>query len=360
MPADETGPAMKRGVPSGSFALVLHPLDPKRDVARRYPFLARVLPPALIRLCTRVWPPVVLSHVTRVRSSHTGEEIEGWLVACPLTAGQMHRLPPRVLYDKIVRAGRLAQKHGARILGLGALASSVGDGGTAVAQRLNMPVTTGRSLTVAMAVEALVEAAETRDLTLDTASVAVVGASGSIGLACAELLAPLVGDLVLVGRQEIRVSQARAQAEAAGAARVRISTQVAAIGEADLVLTATGGVQPIIGSRHLKKGAIVCDVACPSDVSAEVRRHRRDVLVIGGGILELPGPADLRFDLGLPPGQLYACMAEAIVLALEGRYESFSLGRRVKREDVREIAHLARKHGFQMSAYSAAKTAYGL
>lgn len=341
---------MKRSAPSGAFALVLHPLDPKRDVGRRYPFLARVLPTRLIQLCTRVWPPVVLSHVTGVRSNHTGEEVEGWLLASPLTARQMLRLPPRVLYDKIVRAGRLGQKQGARILGLGALASGVGDGGTTIAQRLNMPLTTGNSLTVATAVEAVVDAAEHRGLSLEEASVAVIGASGSVGLACAEMFAPLVGGLILVDEQEIRVSQARAQVEAAGAAKVRTSTQITAIAEADLVLTAARVTQPIIGPRHLKKDAIVCDLARPPDVSPAVWRKRRDVLVITGGILEVPGSAELGFDFGLPPGQVYPCMAEAMVLALEGRYESFSLGRRIYREKVREIGCLARKHGFHLSA----------
>jgi predicted amino acid dehydrogenase len=75
-------------------------------------------------------------------------------------------------------------------------------------------------------------------------------------------------------------------------------------------------------------------------------------LVISGGIVDVPGRVDLGFDFGLPAGRAYACMAEVMVLALEGRYESFSLGQRVEMEKVREIARLARKHGFQLSADS--------
>lgn len=343
---------MKSGAVRGGFAFVLHPLDPKRDVARRYPLLARILPPALIRVGARVWPPLILSEVTGVRSRETGKGIEGWLLACPLTAEQMLELPPQVVYDKIVRAGRLGQKQGACILGLGAFTSVVGDGGVTVAQRLNMPVTTGNSLTVAMAVGAVQDAAEKRDLSLETATAAIVGASGSIGLACAEMLAPLVETLVLVGRREIHVSQARAEVEAAGAARVRVSTQLDDIREADVVLSATSAVEPIIESRHLKQGAIVCDVARPPDVSPAVQQERSDVSIVNGGIVDVPGHVDFGFDFGLPTGQVFACMAEVMVLALEGRYESFSLGQRVKREKVQEVARLARKHGFQLSADS--------
>lgn len=331
----------------GNFAFVIHPLDPKRDVARKYPRLARVLPTPLIHLFSTFWPPVYLSQVTGVRSEATGEEVEGWIVACPLTAQQTLRLPPSLVYAKIVQTGRLAQKLGARLLGLGAFTSVVGDGGVTVAHRLGMPITTGRSLTVAVAVEALEEAARTKGIPLQAASVAVVGATGCIGSACAEMLAPLAGELVLVGRQESRLEEEQARVSAAGGRRVHISTQVSSVCGADLVISATGAARPVIEPEHLRQGAIVCDVAQPPDVSPRVARERTDVWVFEGGVVSMPGAADLGFDLALPPGKTYACMAEAMVLALEGRYESYSLGKRVQIGQVREIAQLAHKHGFR-------------
>ena len=331
-----------------NFAFIIHPLDSRRDVARRYPVLAQLLAPPLIRLLARLWPPLVLSHVVGVRSRQSGDRAEGWLLACPLTAVQMLELPPQAVYDKVVQTGRLAQKQGARILGLGAFTSVVGDGGVTIAQRLNMPVTTGNSLTVGLAVESLMKAADQLGLVVETATAAVVGASGSIGLGCAELLAPLVERLILVGRREIHLSQARAQAEAAGAAKVRMSTNVSAVVEADLVLSATSASHPLLYPRHLKRNALVCDIALPPDVAPEVKQERRDVTVIQGGVVEVPGPADFGFDFGLPPGLAYACMAEAIVLALEGRYESFSLGQKVYTDAVHEITQLAYQHGFRL------------
>ncbi|MCK4314142.1 MAG: polysaccharide biosynthesis protein [Anaerolineae bacterium] len=332
-----------------NFAFVIHPLNPKQDVARKYPLLAKVLPTALIHFFSRFWPPVYLSHITGVRSEATGKEIEGWLLACPFTARQMVYLPPQTAYKKIVQTGRLAQRLGARILGLGAFTSVVGDGGVTVAQRLNIPVTTGHSLTVAIVIEALVEAARCRDIQPELVTTAVVGATGSIGSACAELLAPIVAKLVLIGRRESRLAQVQTRVEAAGARLVRISTQVEDIHEAHLVLSATSAARPIIQPQHLKHGAIVCDVARPPDVSRRVAREREDVLLIEGGEMDVPGEVDFGFDFGLPPGKAYACMAEAMVLALERRYESYSLGRQIRAEQVHEIAQLAHKHGFQIS-----------
>lgn len=333
-----------------NFAFVIHPLDPKRDAARKYPFLARLLPTGLIHLLSRLWPPVYLSHVTGVRSEATGREIEGWLVACPLTARQALRLPTETVYNRIVETGRLAQKLGAGMLGLGAFISVVGDGGLTVAQRLGMPVTTGRSLTVATAVEALERGAQLRGMRLGLDTVAVVGATGNIGEASAELLARRGGEMILVGRQKQRLVQTQARVRAAGARSARISTRIEDIRSAGIVLSATNAGEPVIRPEHLRREAVVCDVALPPDVSPRVIRERNDVLVIEGGVVDVPGEVDFGFDFGLPPGKAYACMAETMVLAMESRYESYSLGNRVRSDQVREIADLARRHGFRLSA----------
>jgi predicted amino acid dehydrogenase len=178
----------------------------------------------------------------------------------------------------------------------------------------------------------------------------VVGATGNVGSACAELLAPMVAELVLVGRRESRLAKVEAQVRQSGARLVRTSTRVEDICQACLVLSATNAARPVVQPEHLKRGAVVCDVATPSDVSLRVARERDDVLVVEGGVVDVPGEVDFGFDFGLPPGKAYACMAEAMVLALEGRYESYSLGKHVRIENVREIAQLARKHGFRLSA----------
>jgi fatty aldehyde-generating acyl-ACP reductase len=332
-----------------NFACVIHPLRPKQDVARKYPFLAKVLPTALIHLFSRYWPPVYLSQITGVRSESTGEEVEGWLVACPFTARQMLELPPEVAYRKIVQTGELAQKLGARILGLLAFTSVIGDGGVTIARNLSIPVTTGRSLTVATAVEGLEQAASCKDIRLRSATAAVVGATGSIGSACAELLAPTVAELILVGRQDSRLAEVDAQVRRTGVSRVRISTNIEAIRDADVVLSMTNSARPIIQPEHLKHGAVVCDVAIPPDVSPRVAAERDDVLVFEAGVVNVPGEVDFHFDFGLPSGKAYACMAETMVLALEGRYENYSIGKQMRVERVHEIAQLARKHGFKLA-----------
>jgi predicted amino acid dehydrogenase len=80
-----------------------------------------------------------------------------------------------------------------------------------------------------------------------------------------------------------------------------------------------------------------------------VARARRDVLVIEGGVVDVPGEPDFGMDFGYPPGKAYACMAETMVLTLEGRFEDYTLGKEVEVAKVKEIEALAEKHGFRVS-----------
>lgn len=333
-----------------NFAFMIHPVNPKADVARKYPLLARVLPVGAIHFLSQYFPPVYISHITGIRSAATGKEIEGWFVACPMTAQRLRRVPVEVAYRKIVQTGRLAERLGARLLGLGAFTSVVGDAGITVARRLNIPVTTGISYTVAIAVEAVREAARRVGLPLNEARAAVVGATGAVGSVCARLLARDVAQIILIGRRASRLEEIRSLVEEEGEASVVVSTAIEDIGDADLIISATSAVKPIIKPHHLKAGAVVYDIAVPRDVSPEVQA-RQDVLVIDGGMVVVPGDVDFGFDFGFPPGMAYACMAETMILALEGRYECYTLGRDVQLERVDEIARLGKKHGFQLGGF---------
>lgn len=65
----------------------------------------------------------------------------------------------------------------------------------------------------------------------------------------------------------------------------------------------------------------------------------------------MPGPVDFHFNFGFPPGKAYACMAETIALALEGRFEDYTLGKHLTRERVEEIDAICKKHGFRVSGF---------
>jgi fatty aldehyde-generating acyl-ACP reductase len=332
-----------------SFAFIIHPIEPQKDVARKFPLLGK-LPPGIIDYFSSFFPPVFLSNVVGVRSEATGEEIEGWLLACPMTPKRILQVPVSTAYKKILQTGRMAERLGARILGLGAFTSIVGDAGVTISKELSIPVTTGNSYTVAMAVNATLEAARRMELEPDNCTAAVVGAYGTVGRACAQLLARYVPRLVLIGRQSARLQDVKRRVESVGA-KATATTDLGATRQADMVLTVTSATEPLIKPQNLKAGAVVCDVARPRNVSSLVAEQRNDVLVIEGGILDVPGEVDFGFDFGFPVGQAYACMAETMVLALEARYECYTIGRELDLDRVDEMAQLASKHGFRLSGF---------
>lgn len=332
------------------FGFIIHPLQAKADVARKYPFV-KYLPERWVEWGLKHKGPMDISHITGVRSI-AGAEAEGWFVGCPLTSRQLVGLPVDQVYGKIIAAGRLAEAHGAKIVGLGAFTSVAGDGGITIAKNLGIAVTTGNSYTVATALQGTIKAAELMGIDPAQAKAAVVGAGGSIGRTCARILAPQVAEMTLVDRSLEPINKVATEITNETDKTPKVCTDVpTGIREADIVITVTSAVHAIIHPGDIKSGAVVCDVARPRDVSWRVTKERDDVLVIEGGVVAVPGDVDFGFNFGFPPKTAYACMSETMILALEGRYESFTLGKDVSVEQVREISALAEKHGFKLAGF---------
>jgi len=332
-----------------TFAFIIHPIQIKKDVARKFPFLGKVLPEPVINWASRYFPPLYISEITGIQSQSTGNEIRGWFLAVPYTPPTMMRLPVEEVYRKIVATGEKAEALGAKTLGLGAYNSVVGDAGKTIAERLDIAVTTGDSYTVAVAIQALYEAAENMDIDVSQSTVAVVGATGAIGKACARLIAKKAGKLIVVGRREDATQKVCELCEGYHA-DVVASTSVNDIYESDLVLTVTSAVDAVIEPRHLKPGAVVLDVARPRDVSVKVSKERNDVLVIEGGMVEVPGlNAEMNFNFGFPERKVFACMAETMALAMEGIYDDYTIGRELELSRIEEIERIATNHGFHLS-----------
>ncbi|MDX1436067.1 MAG: hypothetical protein R3335_04610 [Anaerolineales bacterium] len=335
-----------------SFAFIIHPIDPKRDVSRKFPLLGRMLNEKQINFFSTYFPPVYLSEIEGIQSAATGKKIQGWLIACPLTSERMMTLPEKTVYKKIIQTGKMAEGLGAKLLGLGAYTSVVGDGGLTISRSLDIPVTTGDSYTVATAVRAIVEAAGTLEIPLRESTASVVGATGAIGRVCAELLTSMTAEVCVIGRDQKRLDAVKERISSHnGPAVVTADTTLDSLKRSRVIVTVTSALDAIIQPELISPGTVICDVARPRDVSQQVAAERRDILVIDGGVVEIPGEVNFNFNFGFPPGLGYACMAETMALALEGRLESFTIGKNLTRSMVDEIAEIADRHGFKLSGF---------
>lgn len=331
-----------------TFAFIVHPITID-DIYRKFNFLKWV-PKGITEAIIKRVPPVKVSEITGIESKHN--KVHGWFVGCTLTSQQMVTLPEKYVIDKIIQTGKLAEKLGAKIVGLGAFTSVVGDAGITVAKNLNIPVTTGNSYTVATAIQGTKKAAEIMGHDIKNCEVVVMGATGSIGKVCAQILAKDCRFLTLVGRNTRKLEEVAEKIMKDTGLSVRITSDSRkAIKRADVVVTVTSSVDSVINAEDLKPGTVVCDVARPRDVSKEVAEKRNDVLIIEGGVVEVPGDVNFNFNFGFPEKTSYACMAETMMLAMEQKYENFSLGRDLTVEQVEEITKIANKHGFKLAGF---------
>jgi len=294
-------------------------------------------------------PPFKASHVYGVQSL-TGKIIEGDLIYSPLTPRHILHDDPKQTLDHMIEAGRLAEELGAKILGLGAYTALVGRRGAQLAEALSIPVTTGTAYTIRAALDALLAAASAVGLTLKETRLAIVGATGTIASICSEVLAPDLGAISLIARNPVRLRDLADHLRKINPSlEIRIATRMDdGVRDTNLVLLCTSTPDVLLDVRVLKPGAVICDLSQPHNVSRENAALRKDILVIDGGVIRPPGNVRFNFFFGLPTSLAFACMAETMILALEERFENYSLGGNITVEKVQEMGALAKKHGFSL------------
>lgn len=335
------------------FAFVIHPLNV--GFIHRHPLFkfTRYLPDELVERVAAYVPPMYISRITGGQSPTTGQKIEGHLLSLAATPRQMLRHDEQFTYKKLNQCAKMSERLGARIMGLGAFTSVVGDAGITVAHEADIAITSGNSLTVAATLESAKQAVMNLGVTdLTKGKVMIVGATGSIGSICARLLAQAIFDVVLVSIEPERLIELKRQIQAeTPGAKVAIATRADEyLPECDLIVTATSAFgQRVVDITLCKPGAVICDVARPLDISPEEAALRPDVLVIESGEVLIPGDIDFGYDIGLPPKTAYACLAETSLLAMEGRFEDYTLGRNITIERVKEIYRLFKKHQYQLA-----------
>jgi predicted amino acid dehydrogenase len=346
------------------FAFVIHPLS-QNYIKNAFP-IPKATPKFVmdkIETLAAHMPPMVYCKMSNIISP-TGAETEGWLISVGGTPKEMLSRSPEFTYRRLLQASKMAEKMGAQIMGLGAFTKVVGDAGVTVARRSSLPITTGNSYSASGALWAAADAMRRMGLvTINknkkvAAKTMVIGASGSIGSVSARLLAMSFDEVYLAGRtlsklDELKASILKETPDAKVFTTINYNDLLA---DMDMIVTSTSGAgKEILDIMRVKPGCVITDVARPLDLPASDVAKRPDVLVIESGEIELPTKVKGMKSISLPPNVIYACLAETIVLALEGRFEVFTVGRDTEWEKVKEIYKLGLKHGMKLAAISGVK-----
>lgn len=394
------------------FAFIIHYPAPE-DVVLNNPSFASMNREELYRFLqweSLTKDPGIVCHMPAIRS-RDGSTAEGWLIGVPFGGREIMGLSHDKAAEVIAQAVDTGRDLGAEIIGLGALTSVVTRGGRSVTGR-NVAITSGNSFTTLMGVEALLLGAEKMHVETIAARGGVVGATGSIGRACALMLSEELCQMTLFGNPDHPTSSshrlqsltreiltyARRRMEAGelkgmslwlagimnalkkrgdGPAQswldrldreeyslallneicaglnmespISISLDIHAdLPACNLVIATSNSPEYLIFAEDLQSGAVVCDVARPSDVDPGVL-ERDDVLILEGGLVQYPDEISFGANLGYRDGVSLACLSETVLLALEGERQDYSIGNKLSLETVHYFRSIAHKHGFTLA-----------
>ncbi|GIJ38389.1 aminotransferase class III-fold pyridoxal phosphate-dependent enzyme [Micromonospora andamanensis] len=308
---------------------------------------------ALDRMRGELNPFEVVRH--RV-ASETGRMVDVSVLAVPFTAAQAvdalragHR---PWLARTVLDAVELGVSLGGDVVGLGGYTSIVTGAGRDVIEH-EVRVTSGNSLTAACAYDLL-----QRHLSSSGSGarrVGLVGGIGNIGAVMADLVAPHCESLVLVGRPGSGRRLAAVAKRVAHLVDVSVAEDLDALRDCPIVVSATNAADPVILPTHLAadRDVLVCDLAVPGDAHPAVA-DLPNVTLVSGGRVRLPGGQTPHFPgITLPPGIVYSCLAETILLGLEPDTASPSYGG-LSVAGVVSALELAGRHGFHPTRITAA------
>jgi predicted amino acid dehydrogenase len=305
------------------------------------------------------YPVFRYGRVEGIVSRATGQEVVCDLYALAATPRQIMNMDEEFLYGRLVKAADLARRHGSLIMGLGAYTKVAGDAGLTVSRRAPLPVTNGNSYSASATMWAARVMVERMSFVKASppgeplrAKAMIIGATGSIGRVSAMLAALAFEELVLVATRADKLLEVRQEIqEMFPRVSIKVTTNPNAdLVDMDLIVTATSNQSgSILDIDQVKPGAVICDCSRPVDITPEDADRRPDVMVIESGEILLPGNVRIVGDIGLPKPSVYACLAETALLALDGRFESFSLSKQLSLEKVKEIYRIGIKHGAKLS-----------
>lgn len=313
--------------------------------------------------------------------------------------------------EEITNRIRDARADGHSVAGLGMYTSIVTNNCQALAVP-DMALTSGNALTIGMGLEAIEQGCLKQGLDMAQETAAVVGAAGNIASTYASLLSEKVEHLILIGsgrdgstrrlektaqliyldaakairngnpgqdRLATRLQQVpgvaelleqhgdsadlgqrlfRQVAEQAGEnAFITISNDLQVLKRARIVLCAANAPEAFLGAEHFAENSVICDIAVPLNVDQALPEQRTDLLYMHGGIVQTPLGDGLAPNVRayLKEDQLYACMAESVLMGLSGMKQHYSYGD-ISREQVQQIRALAAAHGFGLAQFKTANS----
>jgi acetylornithine/succinyldiaminopimelate/putrescine aminotransferase/predicted amino acid dehydrogenase len=327
-----------------------------------------------------------------------GRKIELALMSLPLPSEEimhLYRSPQRSLLVEKIQDGIFKAKNlGAQSIGLGQFTSIVTHNGLYL-NSLNTTLTTGNAYTCALSCEAIMREIQKQSLSPDKLHLCCIGAAGNILSVSASILTDWCNEITLIYHSsleksaKLRLTVQRLfsdilQSQPTGPCSYnlkqllvknplaithddsllrfcahpdvrrlfRVETNLDNVSKAHIVLTGTNAPGIGLQSHHFKEKAILVDFAVPRNIPESLLQERPDLTFFMGGIAGLPKHKNNQgisaHFFPLPQGQVFACMAETMILSFLKKDHYLALGS-LSRKQVEQTQRWASELGFHLA-----------
>jgi fatty aldehyde-generating acyl-ACP reductase len=287
--------------------------------------------------------------------SKIGSEVNGVYIETFIDPDKLDPRFSKTNIGKVKSAINYSKKIAARIVTLGGFTSIFLEGKLESESEGLTKFTTGNTLTAAYVVKAVEKASLQLGINLQHSNVLIVGATGDIGIACARYLQNKTQKLLLCARNYYRLHKFSNELTEEGVL-VNYSTNLSdLISDADVIISvaSSSGIE----LNTCKNGVLICDAGYPKNLDATLEKNNKVHLFHGGmgfvinGFSFTPDYSNTIYRYAAP-NVMHGCLLEAVVLAFENRYESYSSEKGlISTDKMEEIYSLSVKHGIELAPF---------
>ncbi len=331
-----------------AFAYLINPVD--LEQLKAFWPVTRIMPERLLRSFFKRTISCKVFNLRGIQSA-AGSAIEGYLIIDPMLLGHLLTLKAEALSEKIAAVNQMAFDLGARLLGTDCCVTLPDTRVPFAKKTLKLPVNSGCALTAWAIFESAFHASKELGTDLKHGSVAVLGAGSAVGSLCARKLSFYTSKMTLSDSDPQALAGLKHDMKELNGSDPVLKAAPEAIGDADIVVAVTHIPEGSLDMGLFKPRAVICD-ATYSHCLFSKRSLRQDITIIRAGLMKLPYPVDFKVSFGLPENVVFASLAEAMLLAFEGKFLNYSLGTHINLDKLEDIANIAVRHGFEVYAQS--------
>jgi predicted amino acid dehydrogenase len=331
-----------------AFAYLACPKTPQQ-LRRILPF-TRFVPQSLLKpILNKFINPAKIARYTIYPKK--GRGILGYFLLCPLfnTHGPIE--DPGFIYEKILSAAELAKQLGAQILGINGCTTLLQEKEPLIAKKSKIPITTGNTFTAWSIIEAIYRTTRIQNIPLATSTMLIIGATTPVASLCAQRFSPVVKHLILACEKKEKLNQLKEKLSHHNSLIITITESLPdAIPEADIIVNTLYSNNILqVQQDRLKPGVLICTFTCNDEKHTQLLPGQ-NIHIVRAGLVKPSLASQFSPFKGLPPAIIPTHLAETLLLTIEKRFVSYSVGEYINPDKLEEIANIAVKHGFEIWA----------